>query len=102
MESGALHVGIGSEHLVQGQGGARHSAGAARRFRRACEHDVPEACVTLGRMYELGDGVELEPRQAAELYRRACEADEPRGCAALERLSRGREHEANAELHARG
>jgi TPR repeat protein len=53
--------------------------------------------VTLGRLYELGDGVGEDPGQATTLYRRACEGNEPRGCAAVERLSRGGESERNAE-----
>jgi TPR repeat protein len=58
-----------------------HGTGAS--FDAFFESEPVRACVHLGRMYELGKGVEKGGPRAAEYYARSCDVGYPPGCEAL-------------------
>jgi uncharacterized protein len=58
-------------------------ADAWELFDRNCSAGDPAACSALGRMYELGAGVPVDPRRARQLYQRACSGGNALGCSHL-------------------
>ncbi|MEQ8886035.1 MAG: tetratricopeptide repeat protein, partial [Sandaracinaceae bacterium] len=79
-EPGALT--LVSLALVVGCGGAEGAGQPASSPATACEGGDAAACLSLGRAFETGDGVEVDVAQAIVLYERACEGGEGRGCTA--------------------
>jgi hypothetical protein len=65
--------------LSLGDGGlgadtSRNAAQSAALFGQACDGGVTEACVSLGNLYTVGEGVAKDRGKAAALYRKACDA----------------------------
>lgn len=55
----------------------------------ACDNGELDGCMALGKLYELGSGVEQSRPVAAELYFQACSEGLAEGCAALAQLYEG-------------
>lgn len=55
-------------------------------YKRGCQGGQPVSCVTLGGLYERGEGVKQQDIAAAALYKMACDAKHDAGCVALTRL----------------
>jgi hypothetical protein len=47
---------------------------------RRCEEKIASTCVSAGRLYEFGRGVETDPSRAFRLYERACDWNDAGGC----------------------
>lgn len=62
--------------------GGPDPTGAAEHFSQACQLQFGRGCYDLGRLYEAGHGLPVEPATAADLYARACGLGFERGCAA--------------------
>lgn len=62
----------------------------------ACDDGQLDGCTALGKLYELGSGVEQNRPVAAELYFQACSGNLAEGCAALAELYEGGLDEAAA------
>ena len=77
-----------AEELYFGRNGKRDYAAALEFYRRAAELGNASAQNSLGRMFELGDGVPQDEANAIKWYRQAAEQGHPDAMAALHRLAR--------------
>ncbi|CUU79728.1 sel1 repeat family protein [Campylobacter hyointestinalis subsp. hyointestinalis] len=60
---------------------------AKKYFQKACEGENAGGCVSLGFLYELGQGVKQNKLKAKELYGRACDMGVQLGCEDYARLN---------------
>ncbi len=72
--------------LLQGRGGAKDPAGAAKDFEKGCQSGEAKGCGMLGVMVRGGDGVAKDPARAATLLRQGCDGGDDHACAALGRV----------------
>lgn len=57
---------------------------ARELYERACNGGDALACLSLGAMFEAGDGVLQDSYRARQLFRRACDGGRQEACARLE------------------
>lgn len=71
-----------------------------------CDHNNPMACLQLGAMYHVGDGVKQNFSKAKELYTQACALGMGSGCSSLGYLYEngqiGRNYAKAAEVYEKG
>lgn len=60
--------------------GSSDLARAATFLQRACEQGAATACLELGRLKQVGNGIDRDRAEATRLFERSCSAGEPTGC----------------------